>query len=90
MNTKHTPGPWTVKRTRDHDAAYRVMDCQEVTVALCYQQPHDTWRAKDNADVIAAALDLLAAVEMVLDADGDLYAIDFDRLRAAIAKAKGE
>ena len=36
-----------------------------------------------------AAQDLLDACEMILDADGDLYAIDFDMIRAAIAKAKG-
>jgi hypothetical protein len=27
---------------------------------------------------------------MVLDADGDLYAIDFDMIRAVIAKNKGD
>jgi hypothetical protein len=35
-----------------------------------------------------AAQDLLEACEMILDADGDLDVIDFDMIRAAIAKAK--
>lgn len=34
--------------------------------------------------------ELLAALEMVLDCDGDLNAMDFDMMRAAIAKAKGD
>jgi hypothetical protein len=34
--------------------------------------------------------ELLACVLDVLDADGDLYAMDFDRYRAAIAKAEKE
>lgn len=67
---KHTPGPWSIERTSDHGAAYRVMDEQEVTVALVYQQPYDTWAAKDNAALIASAPDLL---------------IERDRLRAVNA-----
>jgi hypothetical protein len=45
---------------------------------------------KPDADLIAAAPDLLACLLDVLDADGDLYAMDFDRYRATIAKATGE
>ena len=69
--TKHTPGPWSIEKTTDHDAAYRVMDEQEVTVALCYQQPFDTWMAKDNAHLIAAAPELLQC------ARAGLKAVDF-------------
>ena len=36
-----------------------------------------------------AARDLLEACEMILDADGKLYAMNFEMIRAAIAKAKG-
>ena len=59
----HTPGPWTIEKTNDHDASYRVMDEQEVTIALCYQQPGDTWKAKDNAHLIAAAPALYEALK---------------------------
>ena len=62
----HTPGPWTVEQYTAHDAAFRVMDEQDVTVALCYQQPYDTWSAGDNANLIAAAPELLAALEECL------------------------
>lgn len=34
--------------------------------------------------------ELLACLLDVLDADGDLYVMDFDRYRAAVAKATGE
>jgi hypothetical protein len=44
---------------------------------------------EENARLIAAAPDLLACLLDVLDADGDLNAMDFDRYRAAIAKVEG-
>jgi hypothetical protein len=46
------------------------------------------WRDEDTY-LRLAAQDLLHSCEMILDADGDLDAIDFDMIRAAIAKAKG-
>lgn len=58
----HTPGPWAVEQPTARDAAFRVVDEQDVIVALCYQQPYDTWSAGDNANLIAAAPELLAAL----------------------------
>lgn len=46
--------------------------------------------ATANARLIAAAPELLACLLDVLDADGDLYAMEFDRYRDAIIKATGE
>ena len=43
-----------------------------------------------SAALIAAAPELLECLLDVLDADGDLYAMDFNRYRAAIAKATGK
>jgi len=43
----------------------------------------------DDMRLHMAAYDLLQACEMILDADGDLDAIAFKMIRAAIAKAKG-
>lgn len=95
-----TPAPWDVEPTRDHGAAYRVMDCQEVTVALCYQQPHDTWRAKDNASLIAAAPELQSAVRGLLNvfapharetvAKGGMDVLQSDVRRAIEALIKSE
>jgi hypothetical protein len=43
-----------------------------------------------DARLIAAAPELLACLLDVLDADGDLDVMDFNRYRAAVAKATGE
>lgn len=40
--------------------------------------------------LIAAAPELLACLLDVLDADGDLDVMDFNRYRAAVAKATGD
>ena len=93
----HTPGPWIIEETSDHDADYRVMDEQEVTVCLCYQQPEDTWLANDNAHLIASAPDLLAALQSITELvkesgfQSPMTEEHFDDVysaaRAAIAKA---
>lgn len=60
----HTPGPWETEATDDHGSAVRVMDEGEATVALCYQNPcDDAGTAEVNARLIAAAPELLAALE---------------------------
>ena len=48
-----------------------------------------TQHTANNARLIAVAPELLACLLDVLDADGDLDAMDFTRYRAAIAKATG-
>ncbi len=68
---QNTPGPWLVEPTEDFNAAYRVMDEGECTVALCYQQPFDTWTAEANARLIAAAPDLWQASQRFYDAVQD-------------------
>ena len=45
-----------------------------------------TQHTADNARLAAAAPELLACLLDVLDADGDLNVMDFDRYRAAIAE----
>ena len=98
-----TPGPWKAHNSNTYDyididaAGTRICSIPLDTCGINY----DPWDKNDtpenevaarraNSRLIAAAPDLLKAVEMVLDADGDLYAICFDQLRVAVAKAKGE
>lgn len=50
--------------------------------------PDDTPTARRVALETAAPL-LLRACEQILDTDGDLYAMDFDLLREAVAAARG-
>jgi len=95
---KHTPGPWEYGITRegglaiwadnepDHDADALAIACDRPT--------RD--ETVDNARLIAAAPDLLAAAEAVLASlgweekrSGTTYA-GSDKLRTAIAAARGE
>jgi len=77
-----------MERTGDHGAAYRVMDEQEVTIALCYQQPFDTWKARDNAKLIKAAPELLEACKAVRDGWEHNLSEAIALVNAAIAQAE--
>ncbi len=91
----HTPGPW---KFNGHERVLPVEGAQDGTNDIChvYGINHDR---RANARLIAAAPDLLEAVEKFLeDADdrdevidpetGEAYE-DFKQLRAAVTKAKG-
>ena len=56
---------------------------------LAAQCQDDMCAIMANCALIVAAPELLACLLDVLDADGDLDAMDFTRYRAAIAKATG-
>lgn len=105
MNTKHTPGPWRIGDAGHTVFGPRVSDVRDLqTVAKLVRgnKTIDTWKA--NARLIAAAPELLAALERVVPwigrmiADGGHMAGllpqdavgSLDRAEAAIAKAKGE
>ena len=91
----HTPGPWRVSLVDDT----RVEDATGNCVAEIdgdYNQP-ETWPAMEaNSRLIAAAPDLLEALERMtyLQSGGPVKSSDADKwlkeARAAIAKAKGE
>lgn len=90
----HTPGPWIRgARLLDVCAGASVV----ATVACASSHPATEEQAHANARLIAAAPDLLAALETIANSepmDGDSFVCDFDTLqsvaRAAIRKAKGE
>ena len=95
--TQHTPGPWTTEPTTDFGAAIRVMDEQDVTIALCYQQPLDTWTAEATAQLIAAAPDILALLKHAqhfIEPPGDFAAHEhgklLDDIDAVRAKVEGK
>ena len=76
MKTKFTPGPWYNMKT--HVA----------TMTVCYGRVINTGKFDDNPadlDLIAAAPEMLAALERVL-----LGVDTTDEVRNIIAKAKGE
>lgn len=95
MNTNYTPGPWEAD-TKDSPALVLGPDGRVVATLRGPTTNHpDRYprKARDaNARLIAAAPELLEAVEMVLTASedgGDMDDIGWDQLRAAFAKAKG-
>lgn len=92
----HTPGPWTTSDTQGLAAGTRVIRARD-----------GTWIGdvtRDDARLIAAAPELLEALELLVawvpagassdirfDAiAGGVFARDGERARTAIAKAKGE
>ena len=89
MTTKHTPGPW-------HLSASKACIWHQDHGRICTPPNHaQVWNWEPNARLIAAAPELLAALEALLDMDvayqrgprvQDAVAV----ARTAIAKAKGE
>lgn len=92
MNHKHTSGSWNVVNTMPSNALDIAVIFDEQSQVVCSvpkgssNKPQQERRA--NARLIAAAPDLLAAMELIdldgLPEDVQMYA------RAAIAKATGE
>lgn len=86
MKAKHTPGPWTVRSTCIYTA-----DEHEDWVASCGNgQVARQQINKANARLIAAAPELLEALQFVMTASGEQLSTAFEQAQAAIAKATGE
>lgn len=85
----HTPGPWTAKTY----STETVRDAVGIYAGTLQVVPDIAGRSLEQCDanirLIAAAPELLACLLDVLDANGDLDAMDFNRYRAAIVKATG-
>ena len=105
MTTQHTPGPWTYESDHTHrqfnirmlghligtrDEAKHICTVNNLPTHVLANRDPNT--AEANARLIAAAPDLLAALEMaVRNANADLYQqCWYAGACAAIAKAKGE
>lgn len=102
----HTPGPWKVAELFRDERIIRPGDGGGYALAAAYPQrdkhgrPH--YNADANANLIAAAPDLLEACEIVLDelgkgttsGRGGFSFLENERcqgiLRAALAKVRGE
>jgi hypothetical protein len=95
----HTPGPWTIDHHTDRGEGRTVRDVDGLPIARVdggsssYGVDGHKARTHDGRDadaaLIAAAPDLLAAAELVLEAKGLLIS-EFEVLEAAIQKAKGQ
>ena len=89
--TGHTPGPWVVHPTTHHPAVRSVGTSDTgprriCTVGSMNGNPVD----KKNARLIAAAPELLEALQFVMAASGEQLSTAFEQAEAAIAKATGE
>ncbi len=90
MSAGFTRGPWEYTATvsfHDRPDLPCVIDRHRLVVAQCWDDGHDEAECEANANLIAAAPDLLEALEAILE-----YAFDgppYDAAVAAIAKARG-
>lgn len=91
--SKHTAGPWYVRKTGQHLNNPRLTN-----IEICYGKDDecvaDTVYHEADAHLMAAAPDLLAALECVVEVicdDNEEYEDDdyVKQARTAIAKAKG-
>lgn len=93
MTTKHTPGPWETpgEDGGERVISYRTKKGKRYTLAHVYDG--ETANMEANARLIAAAPELLDALEGVLqvDCDSEDWHQDeaWERAKNAIAKAKG-
>ena len=62
--SKHTPGPWSAK-DRDNQIAIplKSIDCERIGFSVCFVNGHRENEAKANARLIAAAPELLEALQ---------------------------
>lgn len=83
--TAHTPGPWTTSKLGNPYDQFAIYADDQSNALVC-----NSVEGESNADLIAAAPDLLAACHAVEEAQrGGDYGQAFDMVRAAIAKADG-
>ena len=79
MKTKHTTGPWNREKTTYRHAV--VDNAQNGTWEFVAETT-----SKANADLIAAAPDLLVALKAFIEMPGH---VDKEKVKALIAKAEG-
>ena len=85
MTDAHTPGPWTLRRM--HTGGFDIMDWRNRDVATVYGGGVETESREANARLIAAAPDLLEALDGIIHfSDG----FDFYRTQSPAGKALEE
>ena len=94
--TKHTPGPWKAAR---NSAFWEVVkpwpgqtleEANDYSPSVAHAWGTTEQEAEENARLIAAAPDLLEALQHLMVAHGEQLDYAFQQARAAIAKATGE
>jgi hypothetical protein len=99
MTTKHTPGPWRIARQNPSPTTGEWMIAGSVLGYLAEVRDCGSGDVRANALLIAAAPDLLEALNRVMSwidnwspefTNDEEWPQDRDAARAAIAKATGE
>ena len=93
--SKHTPGPWQIKR--HFDPGYKFISAQKHTalaqVVWCMEDEDRSPECEANAHLIAAAPDLLDALFYLLETSSGVsheqWLEAMEQARAAILKATG-
>lgn len=89
MAAQHTPGPWITGHNVYGHSRLAVMNPRNVIIAEVTDWPNeDTTEA--NALLIAAAPELLEALEDIVARNEIQHWFNLDKARAAIAKARDE
>lgn len=89
--SKHTPGPWVAKEWDECQTAIhpdKTGDGRQPLIAIISVGPGRP-DGEANSRLIAAAPDMLAALRELVRV-GDRKTVEWDRARAAIAKAEGK
>ena len=92
MNTKHTPGPWTVSPSARASTLTRIFSVNEERLVASASGPglSESGEAEANARLIAAAPELLAALQTLVQMTGNAGQLERfldTTARAVIAKA---
>jgi len=89
--SNHTPGPWEVdSHGIVRDIHRKPIKHASAFIEGAYYDNDATEESTANANLIAAAPDLLAALESLVGAVDPYCMTNLDDAKAAIAKAKGE
>jgi hypothetical protein len=97
-NTQHIPGPWALGRRKESWIGINAprWTCFARVVVRCegYPDTQADLQGEANARLIAAAPDLLEALEGIMFQNSDIseqeMVVRYVKARAAIAKARGD
>ena len=95
MSKQHTPGPWTAVKLQDRDT-FNIFADGFVSAMCQVSRMENSTRSTSgsetaaNARLIAAAPDLLEALQHLMVAHGEQLDYAFQQAQEAIAKATGE
>jgi hypothetical protein len=90
--SQHAPGPWTVEEYGDEESPALVIH-SDIDFRICFMATpglrDDPETIEANAHLIAAAPDMLAALQDIIKRNEIQHWFNLDLARAAVSKATG-